>query len=156
MMMPCKSFIAVLANTLVTTAVMAAAARLDPIIAGTASRNLLANSDRSNTASESQQSSTARRSSNPPGSSPGNPRRYTLDVTVAERAPDCVSRKVLLVNGEFQPTLELTQGDWVEVRQGSWFVLTVCTRGGDSLLIWLTSNGPFQSVCNTSSLHTTR
>lgn len=50
------------------------------------------------------------------GSSPDNPRRYTLDVTVGERAPDCVSRKVILINGEFQPTLTFTQGDWVEVR----------------------------------------
>jgi hypothetical protein len=50
------------------------------------------------------------------GSSPDNPRRYTLDVTVGERAPDCVSRKVILINGEFQPSLTFTQGDWVEVR----------------------------------------
>jgi len=118
--MPFKISIAVLITLVTGTAVMAAG--LDPIIAGTASRHLLISSVRRNTASGPQQSSTARSSSNPAGSSPGNPRRYTLDVTVAERAPDCVSRKVLLVNGEFQPTLQLTQGDWVEVRQGSHFV----------------------------------
>jgi hypothetical protein len=56
------------------------------------------------------------------GSSPDNPRRYTLDVTVSERAPDCVSRKVILINGEFQPTLTFTQGDWVEVR-----ICSTCT-----------------------------
>lgn len=55
--------------------------------------------------------------SSAPGSSASNPRRYTLDVTVGDRAPDCVSRKVILVNGEFQPSLTLTQGDWVEVSE---------------------------------------
>ncbi|KAF6252742.1 hypothetical protein COO60DRAFT_502544 [Scenedesmus sp. NREL 46B-D3] len=50
-----------------------------------------------------------------PGSSPSNPRRYTLDVTVGTRAPDCVTRKVILINGQFQPRLTFTQGDWVEV-----------------------------------------
>lgn len=50
------------------------------------------------------------------GSSPKNPKQYTLDVTVGERSPDCVSRKVVLINGEFQPALVLTQGDYVEVR----------------------------------------
>lgn len=51
-----------------------------------------------------------------PGSSPKNPKHYTLDVTVGERSPDCVPRKVVLINGEFQPALVLTQGDYVEVR----------------------------------------
>jgi hypothetical protein len=39
-----------------------------------------------------------------------------LQVTVGTRSPDCVSRKVILINGEFQPRLTFTQGDWVEVR----------------------------------------
>lgn len=52
-----------------------------------------------------------------PGSSQDNPRRVTLDVTTGERSPDCVSRKVILISGQFQPTLTFTQGDWVEVRE---------------------------------------
>jgi hypothetical protein len=40
-----------------------------------------------------------------------------LQVTVGTRAPDCVARKVLLINGQFQPRFTFTQGDWVEVRQ---------------------------------------
>eukprot|EP00878_Enallax_costatus_P033800 GHUV01037365.1.p1 GENE.GHUV01037365.1~~GHUV01037365.1.p1 ORF type:complete len:432 (+),score=88.08 GHUV01037365.1:181-1476(+) len=42
-------------------------------------------------------------------------KKYKLDVTVGSGAPDCVNRKVILVNGEFQPRLIFTQGDWVEV-----------------------------------------
>jgi L-ascorbate oxidase len=44
-----------------------------------------------------------------------NPKKYKLDVAVGNGAPDCVSRKVILVNGEFEPRLVFTQGDWVEV-----------------------------------------
>lgn len=45
-----------------------------------------------------------------------NPRKYTLNVKAGNSAPDCVSRRVILVNGKFQPALEMTQGEWVEVR----------------------------------------
>jgi hypothetical protein len=45
-----------------------------------------------------------------------DPVRATLDVTVGSASPDCVPRKVILINGRFQPMLRLTQGDWVEVR----------------------------------------
>lgn len=51
----------------------------------------------------------------PEGSSQSNPKRYILDVTVGTRAPDCVARKVILINNNFQPRLTFTQGDWVEV-----------------------------------------
>jgi hypothetical protein len=40
-----------------------------------------------------------------------------LQVTVGTKAPDCVERKVILINGQFQPRLTFTQGDWVEVRK---------------------------------------
>lgn len=66
-------------------------------------------------ASQAGTKQTSSSSSSTAGSSPDNPRSYTLDVTVGERSPDCVSRKVILINGEFQPTLTFTQGDWVEV-----------------------------------------
>ncbi|KAF8065871.1 L-ascorbate oxidase [Scenedesmus sp. PABB004] len=36
-----------------------------------------------------------------------------MDVTAGTLAPDCVSRKVVLVNGEFQPQITLVQGEWV-------------------------------------------
>lgn len=52
-----------------------------------------------------------------PGSSAANPRKYTLDVTVGTKSPDCVSRKVILVNSVFQPTFTFTQGEYVEVGQ---------------------------------------
>eukprot|EP00882_Tetradesmus_deserticola_P032525 GHRQ01036966.1.p1 GENE.GHRQ01036966.1~~GHRQ01036966.1.p1 ORF type:complete len:208 (+),score=41.28 GHRQ01036966.1:131-754(+) len=61
------------------------------------------------------QATTPASGNKPPGSSASNPQRYTLDVTVGTRAPDCVSRKVILINGEFQPKLTFMQGDWVEV-----------------------------------------
>jgi hypothetical protein len=62
-----------------------------------------------------------------PGSSPKNPKHYTLDVTVGERSPDCVSRKVILINGEFQPALIFTQGDYVEVRRSCRCTWTIAT-----------------------------
>lgn len=44
--------------------------------------------------------------------------RYTLDVSVGPANPDCGSkREVILVNGLFQPTLEVAQGDRLEVRR---------------------------------------
>lgn len=43
------------------------------------------------------------------------PKKYKLDVTVADGTPDCVKRKVIHVNGQFTPRLMFTQGDWVEV-----------------------------------------
>lgn len=50
-----------------------------------------------------------------PGSSPDNPFRYTLVITAGTKSLDCVSRKVILINGLYQPTLTFTQGHWVEV-----------------------------------------
>lgn len=40
---------------------------------------------------------------------------YKWHVTVGQRAQDCYSRPVLLINGQFQPTLELTAGEELEV-----------------------------------------
>jgi hypothetical protein len=41
--------------------------------------------------------------------------KYTLDVQPGQLAPDCFSRPVILVNGHFQPTIRVTQGDLLEV-----------------------------------------
>jgi L-ascorbate oxidase len=41
--------------------------------------------------------------------------RYSFDVTVGQRSPDCVSRPVILVSGQFQPTITVRQGDTLEV-----------------------------------------
>lgn len=41
--------------------------------------------------------------------------RYEWHVTLASRAPDCFERPVILVNGEFEPALHVTQGDVVEI-----------------------------------------
>jgi hypothetical protein len=53
-----------------------------------------------------------------PGSSADTPAKYTMEVAVGtlDPSPDCFVREVILVNGAFMPSLELTQGDWVEVR----------------------------------------
>ena len=40
---------------------------------------------------------------------------YTWHVTVGSRAPDCFQRDVILVNGDFQPTLEVNQGGILKV-----------------------------------------
>eukprot|EP00775_Hariotina_reticulata_P007423 gene7423-7632_t len=50
-----------------------------------------------------------------PGSSASNPRKIVLDVTIGTKAPDCVSRQVILINGNFQPTITFTQGEFVEI-----------------------------------------
>jgi hypothetical protein len=50
-----------------------------------------------------------------PGSSASNPRKILFDVTIGAKAPDCVSRQVILINGIFQPTITFTQGEYVEV-----------------------------------------
>ena len=42
---------------------------------------------------------------------------YTWRVSVATQAPDCFQRSVLLVNGSFQPTLVVTQGQTLKVRR---------------------------------------
>lgn len=43
--------------------------------------------------------------------------RYTLAVTAGTANPDCArSRPVILINGKFQPTLEVASGDRLEVR----------------------------------------
>jgi hypothetical protein len=41
--------------------------------------------------------------------------KYIWRVTVGNRSPDCFERLVLLVNDEFSPTLEVYQGDLLEV-----------------------------------------
>jgi L-ascorbate oxidase len=41
--------------------------------------------------------------------------RYTWNVKVGQRSPDCVSRPVILVSGQFQPTITVRQGDTLEV-----------------------------------------
>jgi hypothetical protein len=51
-----------------------------------------------------------------PGDSPSNPRSQVFTITVGTASPDCYPRKVILVNLQFQPTIELTQGEWVNVR----------------------------------------
>lgn len=50
---------------------------------------------------------------------------YTWHVTVGSRAPDCFQRDVILVNGDFQPTLEVNQGDFLKVNG----VFTVSRQG---------------------------
>ena len=40
---------------------------------------------------------------------------YAWHVTVGSRAPDCFQRDVILVNGDFQPALEVNQGDYLKV-----------------------------------------
>ena len=40
---------------------------------------------------------------------------YDLHITVASKAPDCFQRDVILINGEFAPTLEVTQNQLLEV-----------------------------------------
>ena len=40
---------------------------------------------------------------------------YTWHVTLSSQAPDCFQRNVILVNGSFQPTLEVVQGDFLQV-----------------------------------------
>ena len=40
---------------------------------------------------------------------------YEWHLTVGQAAPDCFLRDVILVNGEFQPTLNVTQGDLLQV-----------------------------------------
>jgi hypothetical protein len=42
---------------------------------------------------------------------------YKWHITVDKRAQDCYTRPVLLVNGEFQPTLELVAGEELEVHE---------------------------------------
>jgi len=43
-------------------------------------------------------------------------RKYVMDVRVGTGAPDCVSRPVILVNGLFQPTITVKQGEILEVK----------------------------------------
>jgi FtsP/CotA-like multicopper oxidase with cupredoxin domain len=45
-----------------------------------------------------------------PNQKPGV-RKYIMDVRVGTAAPDCVSRPVILVNGQFQPTITVKQGE---------------------------------------------
>ncbi len=58
----------------------------------------------------------ARRSALQESSAPssiGSIAEYTWHVTVSNQAPDCFQRNVILVNGSFQPTLDVTQGDFL-------------------------------------------
>lgn len=41
--------------------------------------------------------------------------KYEWHITAGTKAPDCWERQVLLVNGEFQPSLTVTQGDILEI-----------------------------------------
>ena len=43
--------------------------------------------------------------------------QYTWRVTLDVVAPDCYLRPAILVNGQLGPTLELEQGEAVEVRE---------------------------------------
>lgn len=49
------------------------------------------------------------------GQTRSNPKRYVMDVTSGTAAPDCLQKRVILVNGQFQPLITFVQGDWVEV-----------------------------------------
>lgn len=54
-----------------------------------------------------------------PEKAPKGVTRYTLTVTTGEMAPDCGrTRPVFLINGIFQPTIEVAQGDTLEVCMG--------------------------------------
>ena len=50
-----------------------------------------------------------------PAAAIGSVTEYTWHVTLSSQAPDCFQRNVLLVNGSFQPTLEVVQGDFLKV-----------------------------------------
>lgn len=50
-----------------------------------------------------------------PAAAIGSVTEYTWQVTLSSQAPDCFQRNVLLVNGSFQPTLEVVQGDFLKV-----------------------------------------
>ena len=45
----------------------------------------------------------------------GKTSSYEWRVTVGRRAPDCFERDVILVNEELMPTLEVQQGEYVEI-----------------------------------------
>ena len=47
-------------------------------------------------------------------------KKYTFNVTNGLSSPDCYSRQVLLVNGELSPTIDINQGDILEVRKMGW------------------------------------
>jgi hypothetical protein len=54
-----------------------------------------------------------------PEAAPAGVWRYTLRVTAGVVAPDCGgTRKALLINNMFQPTMEVASGDTLEVRRG--------------------------------------
>ena len=58
---------------------------------------------------------TALQETSVPSPALGSVIEHTWHVTVGSQAPDCFQRDVLLVNGEFQPTLEIFQGDILKV-----------------------------------------
>ena len=41
---------------------------------------------------------------------------YELHATLQLAAPDCFAKDVIVVNGEFQPTIRVRQGDILQVR----------------------------------------
>ena len=76
-----------------------------------------------------------------PAAATGSVTEYTWHVTLSSQAPDCFQRNVLLVNGSFQPTLEVVQGDFLKVgicglRQqlcsGLLFTIIVCRQLPDA------------------------
>lgn len=50
-----------------------------------------------------------------PSTPVGSVKEYTWHVTVDSQAPDCFQRDVILINGDFQPTVEVVQGDFLKV-----------------------------------------
>ena len=42
-------------------------------------------------------------------------RSYNWDVTISAQAPDCFQKHVILVGGQFQPTIRVRQGDILQV-----------------------------------------
>lgn len=45
----------------------------------------------------------------------GGVTQYEWHLTVAQGAPDCFLRDVITVNRQFQPSIEVTQGDFLQV-----------------------------------------
>ena len=41
---------------------------------------------------------------------------YDWHVTLKHAAPDCFAKEIILVNGVFQPTITIRQGDVLQVR----------------------------------------
>ena len=48
-----------------------------------------------------------------------NVRHYEMHISLGKGSPDCFSRNVILINGLFQPTIEVHANDTLEVRSTS-------------------------------------